>query len=84
MHKEWNPEYLIYCRSKGHTDPEDQLAFDKAAYVGVTMTGFARWTNEHLERFSKIIKVARFAMSNEDRENYQQWLGRLYPEKKRA
>jgi hypothetical protein len=80
----WNPEYLAYCRSKGNVEPEDQLAFDSAAYAGQSMNGFIRWTNEHLTKFAKIIKTDCFSMDIDDRLNYRKWLDRLYPMKEAA
>jgi hypothetical protein len=82
--KQWNPEYLAYCRAKGNAEPEDQLGFDVATYAGASMTGFICWTNDHLVKFSKIIKTDRFLMTNEDRISYRQWLDRLYPAKEMA
>lgn len=82
--KQWNPEYLAYCRAKGNVDPEDQLGFDRATFAGATMTGFVRWTNEHLTKFSKIIKTDRFLMTDDDRISYRMWLDRLYPVKETA
>ncbi len=75
----YNPRYLAYCRSRGESDPEEQLAKDEVAYPGGCMVGFLCWSAWQLAAYRKLKPEAFLDGRLVDQQGYDRWLNQIYP-----
>lgn len=75
MAKQWNPYYVAYAWSNGHS-PAAQVTADREAYPGGMGCGFILWMAERRRawRAESHVSDAREPRSPDAVAHFQQWL----------